>query len=76
MEPDAERGLLHTEKDGQPVRQQVPTLQGNYLDYFERIFQALRNNKPLPVTAEDGVHVMRIIEAALRSRKEEKVVHL
>jgi scyllo-inositol 2-dehydrogenase (NADP+) len=73
-EPESEKGLLHTEKDGQVTRDTVPTLQGNYMDYFEGIHQALRNNKPLPVTAEDGANVMRIIETALASRKEGRVI--
>jgi predicted dehydrogenase len=75
-EPDTARGILHTEKDGTVIREYVQTLQGNYMDYFEGVFQALRHDKPMPVTGEDGLNVIRIIEASFKSSKEKKVVEL
>jgi len=75
-EPDSEKGLLHTERDGKVVKEQIVSEQGNYLDYYEDIFQALRNNKPVPVTAEDGLEVIRIIEAAMKSSASKKVIDL
>lgn len=75
-EPDTARGILHTEKDGTVIREYVQTLQGNYLDYFEGVFQALRHDKQMPVTGEDGLNVIRIIEAAFKSSKERKVIEL
>jgi len=76
LEPDSERGLLHTEKNGNIIREQVPSLQGNYLDYYEGIYQCLRHNAPAPVTAEDGLKVVKIIEAAIESSREHKVINL
>jgi scyllo-inositol 2-dehydrogenase (NADP+) len=73
-EPDSERGLLHTEKDGVVVREHVETLPGNYLAYYEGVYEAIANGKPMPVTAEDGINVMRIIEAAEISSREKRVV--
>lgn len=73
-EPESERGLLHVEKDGEIIREHVPSLQGNYLDYYEGIYQSLRQNKPAPVSAEDGLKVIRIIEAAIESSREHRVV--
>jgi scyllo-inositol 2-dehydrogenase (NADP+) len=75
-EPDGEKGFLHTEKDGKVIKEHVPSLRGNYGDYYEGIYQAIRNNKPVPVTAEDGMEVIRIIEAALESSKQQKVIQL
>jgi scyllo-inositol 2-dehydrogenase (NADP+) len=66
-EPESEKGLLHTEKDGQVVRQLIPSLPGNYMEYYEGIFQAIRHGAPAPVTAEEGLNVVRIIEAATES---------
>lgn len=76
IEPDSEQGLLHTEKDGNIIREYVPSMQGNYLDYYEGIYQCLRHNAPPPVTAEDGLKVIKIIEAAMESSREHKVVTL
>lgn len=75
-EPDKEKGLLHTEKDGQIIREQVPTLNGDYMEYYEGIYQALRNNGLVPVTGTEGMDVIRVIEAALKSNREKKVIDL
>ncbi len=75
-EPVSEQGLLHTEKEGKLIREKVPTLQGNYYDYYDGVYQAIRHDKPMPVTASDGVHVMQIIEAAFKSNAEKKVIDL
>jgi scyllo-inositol 2-dehydrogenase (NADP+) len=75
-EPESERGLLHTEKDGQVIRERIPTLQGNYYDYYDGVFQALRHDQPMPVTVDDGINTMILIEAALKSNRERKVIDL
>lgn len=75
-EPENEEGLLHTEKDGAIIRKHVPSLQGNYYDYYEGIYQAIRNEQPLPVTAQEGINVMRIIDAAIQSCTEKRVIDL
>jgi len=76
MEPGSERGLLHTEKDGKTIREHIPTLQGNYKEYYDGIYNAMVNGAPLPVSAQDGVNVIKIIEAAYQSNKEKKVIQL
>jgi scyllo-inositol 2-dehydrogenase (NADP+) len=75
-EPESERGLLHTERDGIVVREHIESLLGNYLGYYDGVFQAIANGKPMPVTAEDGIRVMQIIEAAEVSSSEKRVVTL
>ncbi|NCI46127.1 Gfo/Idh/MocA family oxidoreductase [Sediminibacterium soli] len=75
-EPQSEQGLLHTEKDGKLIREKVPTLQGNYYDYYDGVYQALRYDKPMPVTVQDGIRVMEIIEAAVKSHTEKRVIDL
>lgn len=75
-EPESEQGLLHTEKDGKLIRERIPTLQGNYYDYYDGIYQAIRNGQPVQVSAEDGIHVMQIIDACFESNKERKVITL
>ena len=75
-EPDKEKGLLHTEKDGKIIREQVTTLNGDYMEYYEGIYQALRNNGSVPVTGTEGMNVIRVIETALESNKDKKVIQL
>lgn len=74
-EPDAGKGLLHTDKDAQNIiREYISSEKGNYMDYYNGIYDALRNNKPLPVTAGEGLNVIRIIETALTSVAEKRIV--
>jgi scyllo-inositol 2-dehydrogenase (NADP+) len=77
-EPDSERGLLHTEKDGKLIRETVPTLQGNYGEYYKRLYEAIRmpGEKQPPVTPEEGIMTIRIIETAYRSHEEKRVIEL
>ena len=75
-EPESERGLLHAEKNGKEVREYIESEKGNYNEYYNGIYEAIRNNKPLPVTAEEGVNVIKIIEAAYNSNATKKVVDL
>lgn len=76
VEPSGEQGLLHTEVDGKIIRERIESLPGNYMEYYEGIYQALVHDKQLPVTALDGVHVMRVIDAAFASSEEKRVVEL
>ncbi|MEO6731525.1 MAG: Gfo/Idh/MocA family oxidoreductase [Ferruginibacter sp.] len=73
-EPETERGLLHTEKNGHIIREKVESLQGNYYDYYDGVYKALTEGKPMPVTVDDGINVMRIIESAVQSADEKKVI--
>ncbi|MFG6685774.1 Gfo/Idh/MocA family oxidoreductase [Mariniflexile sp. HNIBRBA6329] len=75
-EPATEKGLLHTEKNGQIIKEHIPSLKGDYMAYYDGIYEAIKHNKPVPVTAEDGMLVIRVIEAALKSNSERKIVTL
>ena len=75
-EQEGNEGLLHTEIDGKIIKEKVPTLQGNYYDYFDGVYQSIVNDLPEPVTAKDGANVMRIIEAAFQSNEQKKVINL
>ena len=75
-ESEEHQGLLHTEIEGEIIKHKVPTLQGNYNEFFEGVYQSIANNKPEPVTAQDGVNVMQIIEAAIQSSLQKKVINL
>ena len=44
------------------------------MDYYNGLYHALRNDKPLPVTAEDGLNVIRIMGAAFKSVAEKRIV--
>ena len=75
-EPIEKAGLLHTEINGEIVKKSISTLQGNYYDFFEGVYNSIVSNTIEPVTAKDGIHVMQIIEAAIQSSAQKKVVDL
>ncbi|MDO1514820.1 Gfo/Idh/MocA family oxidoreductase [Maribacter confluentis] len=76
IEPENEMGLLHAEIDGYENRIKVPTLAGNYMQYFDGVVDAIRNDKTLPVTGEEAALVIEVIEACLASNKEKRVIAL
>ncbi|TDW96433.1 Gfo/Idh/MocA family oxidoreductase [Dinghuibacter silviterrae] len=69
-DPESEWGLLHTDAG----RQTVPSLKGDYGDFYRELAETLEGNRPLPVTAEEGLAVMRVIEAAALSNREKRWV--
>jgi len=74
VEPDSGKGLLHTEKDGKVIREHIPSLRGDYGEFYESMYEAIRNNKPVPVTAEEGTDIIRVITAAYKSNEVKRVV--
>jgi predicted dehydrogenase len=76
IEPEAEQGLLCTEKDGLLIRERIPSLPGNYYLYYDGIYKAMREGGSLPVTAQDGVNVMRIIASVFASHATGKRIDL
>lgn len=75
-EKEGNEGFLHTEIEGKIIKEKVPTLQGSYYDFFDGVYQTIANDKTEPVTAQDGVNVMRIIEAAFLSNNLKKIIDL
>ncbi len=73
-EPKQEEGVLNYEANGGTIRKKVETLQGNYLEFYNGVYNSLTQNIPMPVTVDDGIRVMKIIEAAFKSNQERKVI--
>ncbi len=76
VEPNNEMGLLHTEKNGQIIQERIPSFNGNYMDYYDALYDAIRNYKTVPVSGTEGMQVIQIIEAAIVSNQERKVIDL
>ena len=58
------------------IKEYIRSEKGNYTEYYDGIYEALRNNKAVPVSAEEGMNVIMVIEAAYKSNKERRVVDL
>ncbi len=66
-EPEVAAGILSILDGDKTIRKKITALQGNYLQFYDGIYKALVDDAPLPVTAAEGLNVMKIIEAALQS---------
>jgi scyllo-inositol 2-dehydrogenase (NADP+) len=49
---------------------------GTYASFYEDLFEAIRDGVRPPVTGQEGLAVMRIIEAGIRSARERRTVDL
>lgn len=74
--PAGPDGLLHTEINGELVREETTSSLGNYMGYYDDVYKALTGAGPNPVPAADGIRNMKIIEAALVSVREGRVVEV
>lgn len=73
---DASTGLLHCMDGTSARREELQTPPGNYMKFYDGVYQCLSNGSPMPVTAQDGINVMQIIEAAELSAREGRLVRL
>lgn len=76
IEPIDLQGILHTEANGEVIREEVPTKVGNYHDFFDQLYQAIVSNTTNPVSATAGIQTMTIIEKAILSSEEKRVIDL
>lgn len=75
-EPESEWGFLNTENNGRMIKEYIKSERGNYGDYYNGMYNAIRNNKQVPVSAKDGLNVIKVIEAAFKSVKLKRMVKL
>ncbi len=54
----------------------VPSERGAYQDFYTAFAAAVRGEGPVPVSAEEGVHVLEVLDAARLSDAEGRVVEL
>ncbi len=76
IEPESQQGWLHTQVGTQVIKRHIESERGNYGDYYNGIYEAIRNDKEVPVTAKEGMNVIKIIEAAYQSHKERRLIDL
>jgi scyllo-inositol 2-dehydrogenase (NADP+) len=55
-------------------RSEYPTLPGRYQDYYENVFQAISGREELMVKPEQARYVVRLLELAEQSAREQRVI--
>jgi scyllo-inositol 2-dehydrogenase (NADP+) len=71
---DPVQGALHLAGAADGHCQHLPMADGCYHHFYQGMAEAIRNGAPAPVAAQDALATIRLIEAALRSAEEGRVV--
>ena len=69
-------GKLNTTVNGLHFEGQIETLPGNYLGFYENVYQAIREGKPLAVKPEESMRVIQVIEACYESSRVQRRIEL
>ena len=69
VEPESQWGMINTEVKGLHITGEVTSEAGNYLLFYDNVYEAIRQKKPLKVKPEEAMDVIRVIERAMESSK-------
>jgi scyllo-inositol 2-dehydrogenase (NADP+) len=69
-------GTLVTEKDGVTQRVKLQTLPGNYMAFYDGVEHCIRKGIEPPVKPVDAANVIRIIEAARESNRDQTTIKI
>lgn len=74
-EPPQHEGILRNAGEtGQVVETRVPTVRAHWDEYYRNIAEHLAGRAPLAVTAEQAREVVRVLDAAVVSSREHRVI--
>lgn len=74
VEPESEHGILDRLTGKRRSEKVIVSEKGNYMDYYNQLFEAIRNGGAVPVTAEEGIKVIHLIELAYKSNRQKKLL--
>jgi predicted dehydrogenase len=75
-EPESDWGIINAREGVTFVKGKYPTVAGNYQEFYNNLFKALREKVPPAVLPGEARNVIAIIEAAYRSSREKRVVEI
>jgi scyllo-inositol 2-dehydrogenase (NADP+) len=75
-EPEAAWGRLSAQVDGLSFEGKIETLPGAYNQFYIQLRDAILHGAPIPVSPQDALRTMQIIEAAVRSSSKGIVTEL
>ena len=75
-DPAFSHARINTDFEGKHLEGDYPLLPGNYMEYYDNIYDAVRSGALLQVTAGQARDVIRVIEAAYQSSRTGEVVRL
>jgi len=69
VEPEKDWGTMTRWKSGQLEQQKIPTLRGDYRDFYAQVRDAILGNARAPVTAEEALGLMYALELCVESSR-------
>ena len=69
-------GTLSTDTDGVITSTIIESERGDYGKYYEAVAAAILDNKPVPVSPQEGINIMKVLVAAKQSHETKQVVRL
>lgn len=76
FEPETESGKLFSVQNNHLTEQIVKTEVGNYYHFYDAVYQCLQHGKPNPVSINEGINVMTIIDAIFESASTKKAIDI
>jgi len=76
VDPSFSHAKINTDFNGEHIEGEYPLLPGNYMAYYDNIYEVIRNKAPLMVAPQQARDVIRVIEAAYESSRKGEVVRL
>lgn len=73
-EPSQQNGTLITYEGKTSSVTRIPSPNGNYGEFYNLLFDAIRKNKPVPVSATDAIRVVHLIECAFHSNRLKRTI--
>nr|WP_319569971.1 Gfo/Idh/MocA family oxidoreductase [uncultured Draconibacterium sp.] len=67
--------LVYTESE-EHIEELVETIPGDYRIFYNKLYEAIRNDKAVPVNPAEALEVLKILEACLLSNKQRQTVLL
>jgi scyllo-inositol 2-dehydrogenase (NADP+) len=76
VEPKKNFGLLNSVIHGKHFRGKYATIPGNYMGFYDDVYQAIVHGKRPEVSPEDALLCIRIIETAMQSNAEQRIIEI
>lgn len=75
-EPESAWGKINTNFNGIRLQGPYPTIPGNYMAFYDNMYEVIRHNVQLAITPQHARNVIQIIQAAYESSRIGQVVTL
>lgn len=73
-DPESRWGILNASGNRPEKVVKIPTIPGNYMPFYDNLYEAVRHGSPLSVKPHEAREVIRILELAVESNRLRKTI--